>query len=336
MTKIKNFIGIDVSKRTLDIYIHAADGQTNEHYFVIENSNKGFKELISKLRKAFVEIEQCIVCMEHTGVYSIPMCLFLEKIGLRYTLESGLQIKKSMGITRGKSDKIDAKMIAHYAYMNRDKLCTHKLPEKKLLTLKQMSSYRERLVKARKSFQVAQKEAEDFIEKQIVKEVLVDSKKVIKDLSKRIDDIDRKTASLIQQDEQLQNIYQLLLSIPGVGPQIAVNMIIVTRSFTCFKTARQLACYAGIAPFEYRSGTSIKGRNKVSHFANKKMKSLLSMGALNAIRHDPEIKRYYKRKLDEGKNAMSVINAIRNKLVGRMFATVARGTPFVPLAKYAA
>lgn len=336
MTKIKNFIGIDVSKRTLDLCIHNPNEQTNEQYFVIENTDKGFKKLISTFKNASIENEQSIVCLEHTGVYSIPLCLFMEKIGLKYILESGLQIKKSMGIKRGKSDKIDAKMIAHYAYLHRDNLCTHQLPEKKLLILKQMTSYRERLVKARKSFQVAQKEAEDFIEKQIVKEVVKDSKRVIRDLSKRIIEIDKKIESLIQQDEQLLNVYQLLQSIPGVGPQIAINMIIITRSFTCFKNARQLACYAGIAPFEYRSGTSIKGKNKVSHLANKKIKSLLNMGALNSIRHDPEMKRYYERKLKEGKNAMLVINAVRNKLVGRMFATVARGTPFVPLAKYAA
>lgn len=336
MTKIKNFIGIDVSKLTLDIYIRSVSSQDNNAVFIIKNSEKGFKKLFSYLKTKFIDTNLSLFCLEHTGVYSTPLCLFLEKKGLKYVLESGLQIKKSMGIKRGKSDKIDAKIIAEYAYLHRENIKTYKLPEKKLLILKQLVGHRERLVKSRKMFQHAYKESKTFIAKEVVKEVLKESNHIIKHLSKKIDDIDKKTLNLIQQDVQLYNIYQLLLSIPGVGPQISINMIIITRSFTCFESARQLACYAGIAPFEYRSGTSIKGKNKVSHLANKKMKSLLSMGALNSIRHDPEMKRYYERKLKEGKNAMLVINAVRNKLVGRMFATVARGTPFVPLAKYAA
>ena len=336
MTKIKNFIGVDVSKNTLDIYTYSTSIQIKSPYFSVDNNAKGFSKMNSIFKKHFLEANESLFCLEHTGVYSMPLCLFLEKRGLKYVLESGLQIKKSMGIQRGKSDKIDAKIKAEYAYLHRENIKICKLPEKKLLVLKQLVGHRERLIKSRKMFQQAHKESKAFIAKEVVKEVLKESNHIIKHLSKKIDDVDTKILNLIQLDKHLYNIYQLLLSIPGVGPQIAINMIIITRSFTCFKNARQLACYAGIAPFEYRSGTSIKGKNKVSHLANKKMKSLLSMGAINSIRHDHEMKRYYERKLKEGKNGMSVINAVRNKLVGRMFATVARGTSFVPLAKYVA
>ncbi|MFA6517579.1 MAG: transposase, partial [Bacteroidia bacterium] len=111
---------------------------------------------------------------------------------------------------------------------------------------------------------------------------------------------------------------------------------VYTRCFSTFDNARQLACYAGVAPFEYTSGTSIRGKTRVSPMANKKLKVLLSMCALNAKKADPEIGLYYLRKTEEGKNPMSVINAIRNKLILRVFATVKRGTPCVTTMNYAA
>ena len=113
-------------------------------------------------------------------------------------------------------------------------------------------------------------------------------------------------------------------------------MLVHTHTFTAFKDARQFACYCGIAPFEYASGTSIKGKTKVSHLANKKLKSLLNMAALNAVRFDSELKAYYERRVKEGKNKMCVLNIIRNKLVSRVFAVVKRGTPYVDVLKWAA
>ncbi len=123
---------------------------------------------------------------------------------------------------------------------------------------------------------------------------------------------------------------------PGVGPQTAINLIVTTRCFSTFENWRQLACYAGVAPFEYRSGTSIRGKTKVNHIANKKLKSLLNMAALSAKRHDKQLKEYYERKIQEGKNGMSVMNALRCKIISRVFATIKRETPYVDFLKYSA
>jgi transposase len=105
-------------------------------------------------------------------------------------------------------------------------------------------------------------------------------------------------------------------------------MLAYTDNFKKFATARQFACYVGIAPFGYDSGTSVKGRTEVSHFANKKLKSLLNQGALSATSFDPELKSYYERRVASGKNKMSVLNVVRNKLVYRMFAVIKRHSPF--------
>jgi len=167
-------------------------------------------------------------------------------------------------------------------------------------------------------------------------DVLKINKVVIKQLQKAIEKVERKMKEIIQSDEQLKLQNELIQSIPGVGPQTALYIILVTKSFQSFENWRQVACYAGVARFEYSSGSSIKGRTKVNHLADKKLKSLLNMCALNSKKHDAELKQYYARKVAEGKSKMLVLNNIRCKLLGRIFATIKRGTPYVNIQKFAA
>ena len=139
---------------------------------------------------------------------------------------------------------------------------------------------------------------------------------------------------MISEDEELSRLFELATSVKGIGLQIATHMLIVTHGFTKFKNWRKFSCYCGLAPFEYSSGSSIRGRTKVSHLGNKKVKAMIGNGVASAIQNDPEIAIYYKRKLDEGKHKMVVLNAIKNKLISRVFSVVKRGTPFVPLFQH--
>ena len=141
---------------------------------------------------------------------------------------------------------------------------------------------------------------------------------------------------IIAMEEKLNSQYKLVTSIPGIGMQTAIYLLIATKGFEAFENWRQLACYAGVAPFPYQSGTSIRGRNKVHPLADKKLKSLLNMCAICAVRHDRELKAYYERKVKEGKSKMLVINNVRAKLLARVFAVINRGTPFVNTHKFAA
>ncbi|MEO1546998.1 MAG: IS110 family transposase, partial [Bacteroidota bacterium] len=136
-------------------------------------------------------------------------------------------------------------------------------------------------------------------------------------------------------DTELDRIFGLLLSIKCIGKQAAMFLLVHTDGFTKFDNARQFAAYCGIAPYPYQSGTSIKGRSRVSPMANKGIKSLLNMCALSSIRHNSEIKRYYDQRIAAGKNKMSTVNIVRNKLVSRAFAVVNRGTPYVNVYKHA-
>ena len=141
---------------------------------------------------------------------------------------------------------------------------------------------------------------------------------------------------IIDLQEELSSNYILLRSVPGIGNVLAIYLIVLTRNFTRFNDPRKFACYAGIAPFEYASGTSVKGKTKVHPCANRQIKSLLNMAAMASIQLTGEYKTYYHRRLYEGKNKMSTLNIIRNKLVSRAFAVVKRGTPYVNLHKFAA
>ncbi len=141
---------------------------------------------------------------------------------------------------------------------------------------------------------------------------------------------------IVKREDVLHKQHELLTSIPGIGKQTALYLIITTRSFTSFSTWRQLACYAGVAPFAHSSGTSVRGRTKVSDIADKKMKSLLQMCVLSAVKCDREIKQYYEKKKAEGKPTMLVMNNVRAKLLARAFAVIRRGTPFVNTQKFAA
>jgi len=113
-------------------------------------------------------------------------------------------------------------------------------------------------------------------------------------------------------------------------------MLVYSNNFSGFKTWRQFASYVGIAPFEYESGSSIKRGKKVSSLSNKRIKGLLSSAVATSIQHNPEMRVYYQKRVQEGKNKNLVKNIISNKVVSRVFAVVKRGTPYVNLTNYAA
>lgn len=127
---------------------------------------------------------------------------------------------------------------------------------------------------------------------------------------------------IVKQDEELEKMYTILLSVEEIGKVTALMFLVTTNGFAHFSEAKKFACYAGVVPFECTSGKSIRGKNKVSHFANKEMKSALHLCALTLINSKGELGDYYRRKVAEGKNKMSVLNAMRNKIILRVFACI--------------
>jgi transposase len=323
------FVGIDVSKLKLDVCLLFADENSGSHQ-VFDNTVKGIKMMLEWILKfKSIPKENYLFCLEYTGIYTMPLCCYLSGQQYQYAIVPAVEILQSIGVKRGKSDKTDAKAIANYARMRSNEIRLYQLPEKNLMKLKLLLSHRNRLVKTRKAFYVAMTEPASYIDKKIIIEINRHNKQLVVTLDKKIKQVESHIAGLIVSDEQMKKTYALLISIPGIGPHIAASLIVYTRCFTVFENSRKFACYAGIAPFEHKSGISLRGRSRVSHMANKRMKSLLNLAALTARKTDGQISLYYDRKLKEGKNPMLILNNIRNKLVARIFATIKRQTPYV-------
>ena len=231
---------------------------------------------------------------------------------------------------------MDATKIALYGYRLKDEIIPDKMPSNMIMALKSLLSLRERLVKQRAGYKASLREQKRVLIKKDNRVLLGTQEKMIVYFSKQINNVEKEMASIIKEDDGLNEIYDLIVTVKGVGPQTALFLIVYTNAFTKFKNARKFASYCGIAPFPNSSGTSIRGRTKVSHLANKRIKSLLDLCAKSSIQFNPEMKRYYDRRVEKGKNKMSTINIIRNKLLARIFAVVERKTPYVNFMKYAA
>ena len=333
---MKNYtthVGIDVAKLTLD-FCMLKDVQELEKGQIL-NTEKSINSWLKNLKKAGQNLDKTLFVFENTGVYSSLLSMVLSENELDYAQVPALEIKRSLGITRGKSDKVDAKEIAHYAKRNTDKIALSTLPELNLQQLKLIFSEREKTIAAIKTFERTL-ENEMFLSKEVFGSVKAINRQTVKHLKKQLAMLDDKIKMLILEDETLYKQQQLLKSIPGIGEITSVYLVMVTKGFTAFTNGRKFACYSGVAPFEHTSGTSIKGKTRVSHLADKKMKSLLHMVSLTAIKYDPELKDYYTRKKAEGKHTMLVLNNIKCKIVYRIFAVIARESNFVNLHKFAA
>ncbi|MBD8487122.1 IS110 family transposase [Echinicola sp. CAU 1574] len=328
--KFKSFIGIDVSKSTLDVYL-----KTNQCHAIFENNEQGHLELVEWVMEnsGLVLAKELLFGFESTGIYSSELALFLEKYSLPFYIISGLELKRSLGIRRGKSDKADSKDIAEYLYEKQEKLVPTVLPSQTIQDLKKLFNYREGLVKDRAAYITRIKEYETVVSKNKLKVYQKSHTTVIACLDKQIETVEREIDRLLHKEELLLNQYNLINSVKGIGPQTAVALIVLTEGFTLFNSWRKFASYAGTAPFPNQSGT-FRGTTRTSKLANKRIKTLLTLCAGTAIQYSPEMKIYYQKRVSEGKSKMSTLNVIRNKLLSRAFAVVNRNTNYVDIVKY--
>nr|WKN34441.1 IS110 family transposase [Tunicatimonas sp. TK19036] len=324
------FIGVDVSRLTFDAAIlHSVSSQTLSHQ-QFDNHRLGYIKFL-KWIKSVVALQDCLVCLEDTGYYSSGLTNFLCATKADVCLESAYRIKHSMGILRGKTDQADAEMIARYAFRFADQLKLYTPPTTGVAQLKTLLSFRLRLIKQKTSIIAALEETKQLQSHIDVSFIISSLKQQLKSQKDQLKKCNQTIDRLVEQNEQLSHQNALLCSIPGVGKVIAAQVMAYTYGFTRFQDWRKFACYIGTAPFPHQSGTSIRKRTKVSSIANKKLKALLSMGAVNTLRTENEYHDYYRRKIKEGKHHMVVINAIRNKLISRMFVVIRRDTPYVKL-----
>ncbi|HEX2968099.1 MAG TPA: IS110 family transposase [Bacteroidales bacterium] len=327
--KKTDFIGIDISKDYIDCSLLNVDNPRSFKDRKFKNSLEGFDDMEQWVIKQTSNKKDVLFCMEHTGTYGLILFAWLSQKEFDFCVEPGLKIKRSLGIARGKDDKVDARRIADYALTHVHKLKLFSFPSERIVYLKQLLTYREQLVRNRTTFKNSIKSHKQYERITGKKGVTEDISNMIKVHNHSIKEIEREIVNTIESDKDLKKNFALATSVKGIGLVIAALMLVTTNNFTGFDDSRQYACYSGLAPFANTSGTSIKGKTSVSHLANKTIKTMLSRGANSAAKWDPEIKAYFNRRIEEGKDHKVIINSISCKLINRVFAVVKRQTPFV-------
>lgn len=330
MKNYKEVVGIDVSKKTIDAFCYQA--QVHKAFV---NDIIGYKSLLKWVLKQ-TKASRVFYCFENTGYYSLKLALFLDSQSIIYVEESPLKIKRSSGIIKEKTDKLDAALIARYAWLYREELEPSTVKSMSHLELGRLLALRDQLVRNNAGLKGTLKEMKVLLSSPTTDFGCISLKRSITYLSKQVKAVEDRIKAIISEDELMQKNYELLSSLKGIGLVVASQLIYHTGNFTRFASWRSFSSYCGTAPFEHRSGTSIYKRKQCHYLGDRKMKSLLSMASVSAIQHDSEIRHYYNRKVAEGKDKMLAINNVRNKLIARVFAVVKRGTPYVVLQQHTA
>ncbi len=319
------FIGIDVSKNKVDVNVLSPSMETVEEK-VLKNRVAKLTSYLSKLARK-LEGKELMICCENTGIYTVPLEQTCQKLGLKLWVEHALKIKRASPDYRGKSDRRDALRIATYACRYQDLARLHVPMSQSNKKAKTLLNVREDLITQRQGVKTRLSEAKSHDPERY--QVLASTfTPVINCLNRQIKKVEKELEQLLASDPAVKRNMELLMSISGVGKQTAMNFIVATENFTRFDGPEHMACYAGVAPFPNQSG-NIARPDRVSKHANKKLKRLLHLAAMAAIRSKSDLKDYYKRKVAEGKNKMLVLNNVRNKLIKRMFAVIQRQTPYI-------
>jgi len=322
----KVFIGIDFSKLKFDVAIYSVDTKAIVATEVFENEQKGYAEFLKWVKEnATRRKSEILFCGEHTGYYSSNLSVFLVDSGYDMWLVSGLEMKLSQGIKRNKTDRIDACKIAEYAFRFQDKVVLFQPVSSALEQIRELLAYRERLVETRKIFMTSAKELKRVKSNESCDYIDTDSQKFVDLLYVSIQNCEKRIESLVQKDISLKTNYKLVNSVVGIGLVNAALILVATANFTLFDNPRKFGCYCGVVPFEHSSGTSVRGKTRVSKMANRNLKTKLTLAAQNAVRYDPELQAYYQRKRVEGKNHWLALNNVKNKLIHRIFAVVREG-----------
>lgn len=328
LSNYKHFVGCDVSKNTLDfaIYERGKDFRQFEH-LQVTNNLAGFQAMRKWLRGFDIKMKDVVVGMEHTGSYTSAITDWCYKKGYAFVLLHPLDVKNACSRGRNKNDTADSQFIADYVYMMREKLSVSEPEPQIIRKLRQLRNERQLAVRTRTAYI---NQLKSLTETTTAKRL----EKMIAILTEQIKDVEKAMLKAIESEETLFNNYKLLRTIPGIGLVNAITTIIATGNFTRFQTSRQYAKFCCLSPLTRQSGVSVKGKDQVSRAGHNEIKAILTEGARSAIHHDKQLKEYYNRKRAAGKSHGCVMNAVKFKLVCRMFAVIQRQTPYVNTSRY--
>lgn len=331
------FIGIDFSKEKIDVTVISAMGLEEMSARVFNEFKStvcGYRKFLKWVKEHSngIDVDAWLFCGENTGDYSKPLCNFLYGKGYDIWLENAKLIKDASGLRRLKTDRADSAMIAEYAMRNHDRAVLYSPMSESLSQLRELFLYRQMIVRHKCSLQVRKDEKRLMMEKSPTRTLISNTgKHLVAELEKAIDKLDKKIKEIIESDEELKHTYMIVTSVPGIGTQNAVCLMVYTDNFTKFDfNARKIACYYGVAPFGKESGTSVYSAPRTHCMANKMLKSMLTQAALIAVRFCPQIGRYYARLIERGKKMQVALNNVKNKLLHMVTAMVKNNSCYNP------
>jgi transposase len=320
------YIGIDVGYKTFTAAIFDGSDKRMNVLENLDNDKRGFKKLIAWMKANSATQENCILCMETTGVYSEKLSYFLYEKKFDFAVEHAAKVKRAFN-KKTKNDKIDSMQIAEYAYRFFDELKMWKPLATNLLILKQLQSNRELLVKQK----TMQKCALHAIE-QKPEESKFSKKKygeIIEFFEKQIKSIEDEMMNIINSDPKIKENYLIIKSIIGFGLIVSVAFINATNNFRDDLSYKQITSFAGICPYEYQSGISVHKKNRSLRYGPKVLRRVLRLCARSAALNSSTMKEYFLRKLAEQKPKSVIYNNIANKLIKIAVALVRKKVQYI-------
>jgi transposase len=322
-------IGIDVSKEKLDCaWLREQDKVKTK---VVTNKPVGWQDLLDwSLNNTGVAIEELHFVMEATGIYHEQLAIFLYEAGAQVSVVNPAQIKfyaQGLGV-RSKNDKKDSVVLARYGLKENPKLWQPEAQE--IRTLKALLARFDGIEKDLQREKNRQEKARISLAPD---EVISSLTLMIAQLETEQKRLDKLIEEHIKKHPKLKENKALLESIPAVGKVIATRMLMVIGSRQ-FEDAPQCAAYLGLVPVQHESGSSVKGRAKLSKAGNPIIRAKLYMAAVVAIRSNPDIKTQYERLTSKGKSKMSALGAAMRKLVQICFGVLKHQQPYQPYQPY--
>ena len=315
------YLGIDVAKVKLDCeLLNTSTGKVKAK--VVPNTADGFRKLLDWLRKH--DAASAHLIMEPTGVYHESAAFFFSDAGLAISLVNPAQLRKfAQGIgVKTKTDKADAKVLARYGETQKPEVWQP--PPLSVRTLKALLARRDAVADDLLREKNRQEKLEATETPQLVTESVQSSIKFLEDELKRLQ---KCIDDLIDDDPDLREKKELLTSIPGVGDRVSDHMtaLLAGRDFA---TAEQLAAYLGLVPVHWESGSSVRGRPRMSKAGPAHLRKLLYMPAVVAIQRNAHVKALYERLLERGKSKMAAIGAAMRKIAHLCFGVVKTGRAY--------